>query len=440
MRAVSAPEKNDKESSHMNSMRQHRRRFAGAGATLAVAVLLAGCDLTVTNPGPVQDSFLNDEGAYPAVLQGVRRGHAMAYTRLALDAAMMSFEGVPGGLFDTQFKQGILTSDNSDGNWNGPQRARWLAEDAAGRVEEALGGSFASNEFAAELLVHAGFANRTLGSNHCTAVFDEGPASAHTDYFTRAEAHFTQAISVANAAGRADLADAAQMGRADVRMWLGDWSGANSDATGVATDATFQMFFDDLDIINGGNEIMFRQASLPWREWTVWSTFAESYYTASGDPRMSWRTNPADPITMVDNLTFFVSTKFTDMRDPHTLASGWEMLLIQAENILVNDAANFANAMTLINQVRTRNISDDTGLALAPVVAANVTEAWAALKEERRIELYVEGRRFGDLRRWGMQSAPGTQPMEDMTGRSSCFPVGITEVNTNPNNLTAVTS
>jgi hypothetical protein len=424
----------------MHSMRPHRRRFAGAGATLAVAVLLAGCDLTVTNPGPVQDAFLNDEGAYPAVLQGVKRGYEMAYTRLALDAAMMSFEGIPGGLFDTQFKQGILTSDNSDGNWNGPQRARWLAEDGARRLEEALGGEFASNEFAAELILHAGFTNRTLGANHCTAVFDNGPATAHTDYFTRAEAHFTQAISIANAAGRADLATAAQMGRADVRMWLGDWSGANSDATGVATDATFQMFFGDL-AFGDPNEIMFRQASLPWREWTVWNTFAEGYYTTSGDPRMAWRTNPDDPITMVDNLTFLVSTKFTEEEDPHTLATGWEMLLIQAENILVNDAANFANAMTLINEVHTRNISDVTSVALAPVVAANATEAWAALKEERRIELYLEGRRFGDLRRWGMQSAPGTQPMEDMTGRSSCFPVGITEVNTNtdPNGPTVVT-
>jgi hypothetical protein len=91
--------------------------------------------------------------------------------------------------------------------------------------------------------------------------------------------------------------------------------------------------------------------------------------------------------------------------------------------------------------VHTRNIGDVSGVALAPVVAANVTEAWAALKEERRIELYLEGRRFGDLRRWGVQSAPGTQPMEDMTGRSSCFPVGITEVNTNtdPNGPTVVT-
>ena len=129
---------------------------------IAVVVLLAGCDLTVTNPGPVQDEFLNDEGAYPAVLQGVRRGHAMAYTRLALDAAMMSFEGVPGGLFDTQFKQGILTSDNSNGNWNGPQRARWLAENGVERIREALGSSFTSSRSTTK--------SRTRGSRAITCL------------------------------------------------------------------------------------------------------------------------------------------------------------------------------------------------------------------------------------------------------------------------------
>ena len=149
----------------------------------------------------------------------------------------------------------------------------------------------------------------------------------------------------------------------------------------------------------------------------------------------------ASPFTLKcrETIRLLVQLKFTDFKDPHTLASGWEMLLIRAENILVNDPGNFANAMTLINEVRTRNVSDVTGVALVPVTASDLTEAWVALKQERRIELYMEGRRFGDLRRWDIAGAPGVTPMEDMTGRSSCFPVGITEINTNPNGLTPVT-
>lgn len=410
------------------------RRLAGAWALLPV---LAGCDLTVTNPGPVQDQFLNDEQAFPAVLQGARRINARAFTRLALDAAMVAREAVPGGLFDTQFKQGVLTSRNSDGNWNNVHEGRWVAEDGVRRLREVLGSDFASNRIAAELLVLAAYANRTLGQNMCIAVFDGGPEEPYMAHFDRAEAQFTEAISIAGAVGASALVDAAKAGRADVRMWKNDWAGAVSDAAAVPRDATFQLHYYDLDF-DDANELMFRQAGLPWREYTVWNTFAEDYYLETGDPRMAWRTNPADPVTMVDNLPFYVQLKFTEFTSPHTLSSGWEMLLIRAEEILVNDPARFQDAVALINEVRTRNASDLTDAPLEPVTASSVEDAWTALKQERRIELWLEGRRFADLRRWARDSRPGVTPMEDMAGRSGCFPVGITEVNTNPHGLREV--
>ena len=94
--------------------------------------------------------------------------------------------------------------------------------------------------------------------------------------------------------------------------------------------------------------------------------------------------------------------------------------------------------MELINEVRTSVVSDHTGEALAPATASNATEAWIALKQERRVELWFDNRRFSDLRRWDLQSSPGATPMEDMSGRSRCFPVGVTEVDTNSNPLNRV--
>lgn len=410
------------------------RAWIGAlrlGVVLVTLGGIAACDLTVTNPGPVQDEFLNDEGAFPAVLQGVRRLHALGYTRIALDGAMQSLEAIPGGLFDTEFKKGILTSDNSDDNWQNLQEARWVAEDGARRLKE-IGAD--SGPIYAELLIQAAYATRTLGHNMCTAVFDGGVAEDYMAYFDRAEQHFTEAIAVASGAGEDDLVSAAQAGRADVRMWKGDWGGAVSDAQGVADDFQFQLHYYDLDFPDS-NEMMFRQASLPWREYTIWSTFMEGYYEDTGDPRMAWRDNPADPITMVDNLPFYVQLKFTEFTSPHTLSSGWEMRLIEAEDILVNSPANFQDAVDLINQVRTRNISDLDDNPLPPLSAADVEEAWSLLKQERRIELWGENRRLGDLRRWSTANRPGPQPLEDVSGRSSCFPIGVTEVRTNTNSL-----
>jgi hypothetical protein len=420
----------------------HKIRLAGvsrrAVQVAAVAVLaLTGCDLEVTNPGPVQDEFLNDTQAFPSVLQGVRRAAALAYTRLAYDSGLTSFEGTPGGLVDSEFYNGKLTSENVDDHWERAQQARWMAEDGVRRLREALEGEFSSNDIAGRLLVLSGYANRTLGHNMCVAVIDGGPEMPSADFLTRAEEYFTEAISVGNASGASDIALAAQAGRADVRMWLGDWSGARSDAAGIPMDFVYQLHHYDLDDFPDPNEVYFRGASDPWREYTIWGTFAEGYYAETGDPRMAWNEIP-DAVTMVYNLPFYVQQKFTSKTSPHTLASGREMLLIQAEEILVNSPGNFQAAMDLINQLRTSVMSDHTGEALAPATAANVNEAWTALKQERRVELWFDNRRFADLRRWENEGRPGSTPMEDMSSRSRCFPVGVTEVDTNSNPLNRV--
>jgi len=78
------------------------------------------------------------------------------------------------------------------------------------------------------------------------------------------------------------------------------------------------------------------------------------------------------------------------------------------------------------------------------VSAANETEAWALLKRERGIELWLEGRRLGDLRRWSESGTPGAlDPLETPSGSVSdgshlvrqdlCFPIPPTEQDTNPN-------
>ena len=420
------------------NMRSHRRALASRPVRVGLlAALVAGCDLEVTNPGPVQDEFLDDAQAFPSLLQGVRRASALAYTRLALDGGMTSYEGTPGGLFGQEFIDGKLTSVNVNDHWSRAQQARWMAEDGVRRLRDALGGEFASNEIAGRLLVLSGYANRTLGHNMCIAVFDGGPEQPSTDYLTRAEGHFTEAITVGNASGASDIAMAAQAGRADVRMWLGDWSGATADATGIPENFVFQLHHYDLDDFPDPNEVYFRGASDPWREYTIWGTFAEGYYTETGDPRMAWVEVP-DGVTMVYNLPFYVQQKFTSKTAPHTLASGREMILIRAEEILVNNPGNFQAAMDLINQVRTTVVSDHTGEPLAPATASDANEAWTALKQERRVELWFDNRRFGDLRRWHDEGRPGPTPMEDMSSRSRCFPVGVSEVNTNSNPLNRV--
>jgi hypothetical protein len=75
------------------------------------------------------------------------------------------------------------------------------------------------------------------------------------------------------------------------------------------------------------------------------------------------------------------------------------MRLIEAEALL--RGGNVSGAVAKINEVRARH-----GLSAAS--AGNAAEGWVLLMRERGLELFLEGRRLGDVRRWAAdaQAAP----------------------------------
>ncbi|HKJ02382.1 MAG TPA: RagB/SusD family nutrient uptake outer membrane protein, partial [Longimicrobiales bacterium] len=101
--------------------------------------------------------------------------------------------------------------------------------------------------------------------------------------------------------------------------------------------------------------------------------------------------------------------------DDIPLAKGWEMRLIEAEALL--SAGKRTEAMAMINHVRSAfDVPDAT--------AATDDEAWTALKRERLITLWLEGRRLADLHRFNDAF---------LSGRDYCFPFSRGEINSNPN-------
>ena len=78
----------------------------------------------------------------------------------------------------------------------------------------------------------------------------------------------------------------------------------------------------------------------------------------------------------------------------------------------------------------------------APMATRPLTadDAWTLLKQERGVELWLEGRRLPDMRRWAATKTPGALNPQEVTGAASylegqatCFPVSQDEINTNPN-------
>lgn len=468
-------------------MRHGATTILTAVAAAAGLGLLAACDTSVTNPGPTADEFLNRPEAHKAIVVGARRGLADAIGSegpgggvVAYWGAAVTFEINPAGSTGSfgippRVQVGTLDEQEASFVWSSANRARFVAEDGIRRFNE-VG---AAPALLAEATLYAGYANRLLGENFCGAVLPTevdgklvaGDSTAHTDYFTRAEAHFTSTMTLATTAGRTDLANAAQAGRASVRAdlatyGLANWGDAASDAAAIANTFRFTVPYSSQDQ-NQFNYFFWSNGNSPYRAHTQWGTFAEAYFLANpNDTRMRWRyPTAAEPKTgdagvqkFIDLVTdgrapWYPQTKYAATNAAIALSSGWEMRLIEAEAALAGGNADAA--VGFMNQ-RRANLS-----LTAYNTGISVDSARSLLKLERQIELWLEARRLGDLRRWRLNNVPGATrdglyidqdmdpqkinefgPVETMTTpiplrtapeRSFCFPIGRAEKETNPN-------
>jgi hypothetical protein len=410
--------------------------------SVAAVLVLAACRFDVTNPGPVPDDVLNDPGAYPALVRGVQFNTSRAVSMDAYYSAVAAKEySTAGRIIDRKlplvFGQ-LSVDDVSPLAWNYSQAARWTAEDGVRRLRAALGTAFATNRFAGQLLMYAALTNRMMGENMCQAVIDGGPAQPYTVHLTRAEAYATEAIDVATAAADAATANAARAVRASLRLYLGKFAEAATDAAAVPSSFVLTAPFDQQiqNIIVESNDFAIGGT---FRAHTVWRTFFEDYYRTTGDLRVPWDSSTVNGKAREGEfrgIIWFYQLKYTTRGSPITLASGREMRLVEAEVAL--RSGDIPTAMGFINGLRTGLATKPGSPPLAPWTATTAQEAWDALKRERGIELWLEARTMGDLRRW---IADGTYPAmftigpeNDVANRVRlCLPITRGERQTNPN-------
>ena len=429
-------------------------------ACCAVLVLAAAaaCDTNVSNPGPVQDEFLagtNIYGGAAALVSGAGRGVASGMNWVGYTGAAVAREIHPAGStgsygITTRWQNGELAADDGDLNdhWDQTQRGRWLAEEAVRRLEAA--GPPPPNSAITvaryyDLLqlayLYAGFANRVLGENMCEAVFDGGPAQPGREYFVRAEEFFTKAIAVTGgtASVRTTQVNAAYAGRAQVRVFLDKWTEAVADAGQVPIGFNFTMPYYSLGEDAQRNRIFWssgnsRESGSAYRAHTEWNTWYYDYRQATNDPRVPIAITALvgdAAIECCGTVPFWPQAKHASSAAPIRLAGGREMRLIEAEALLRNNDAT--GGMASINQVR-------TAAGAGTITATDLTDAWRLLKRERGIELWLETRRLGDRRRWGLANTPGALDPLEVPGTAShlqrqdlCFPVSRAERETNPN-------
>ncbi len=418
----------------------------GRGCVLAAVAgfLLVGAGCDVTNPGPVQDEFLGLADSHSGLVKGSERRLAQAIKNLGYASALAAREIMPGGQTGNHghsplAQAGHFEDGSFGGHFNLAQQARFIAEEGLRRFDSP-DAEPATPENRAGAHLWAGYAYRVLGENYCEAVVDGGPLEPGRLYHELGEQHFTQALEIANAQGLTTIRNAALAGRAQMRMWLEDWTGAASDARQVPEAFQFFVTLDDGDPLTR-NRIYFASVGAPYAAFTMWSTYYEDYYLETRDPRVAWTEGPFEfanaSLQGFGQVPYTVQLKYTSGSDDIRLSSGREMRLIEAEALL--ESGDWEGAMELVNHVRT---TTDSPSPLEPWPANSLEEAGTRLKRERAIELFLEGRTMGDHRRWQANGTPGDLELPDFESLSQlfrdnprhlCFDIPDSERERNPN-------
>jgi len=423
-------------------MTNFNKRAAGVALGGLVAVV-ASCDFDVTNPGPVQEQFLAEPAAQPALVAGMGRALAQGMNWLAYTSAAVSREIHPSGSTGSfgitqEWQRGELNFDEVDTHWEQAQRARWLAENGIQIITES---GESEPGLLAQANLWAGYANRTLGEFMCEAVIDGGSKLPSTEFLNRAEANFTAALGAADP----DVAMAAMAGRAAVRAQLGDWSGALADAASVPDDFSYMLPYYDTEGDDTRNRLQFASAAEPYKAHSAWNTWYQDYGLSdnnpAGDARMPYTVTDetGDAATVCcGQVDWWPQTKYADSGADIELSSGVEMRLLEAENLLMT--GDWSGAMVIVNALR-------AAAGVADAVATTEAEAWSAFMREHGIEMWLEGRRLPAFRRWTDNGVDMTlrDALEQIspngeTGDGShlirqdlCFPVSESEIDTNTN-------
>lgn len=422
----------------------HRRRRDGVprGVTpwwrscvLLLLVIPVACDglLDAEFPTQVPGSLLDNPAMAGIMVLGVQNDFECAYSNYVAGSGLFTdelyassdyngYNQIDGRTLGPGYGNTTDCVDDTGFALHRPiHTARFTADQAARRLK-----GFTDAEVPQRLLLlatslaYGGYAVAILGEGYCRAVIeDEGPALDPPDVFRGAEARFTQAIHYAERAGNNRILNLARVGRARVRLNLGDLEGAEQDARrvpeGFRVDATYAL--TNVLRENQLSVAMFRSADV-----SVEPGFWYLKVDGVADPRVALthlgRAGPdgRTPLVTVD--------RHARADSPIRLASWVEAQLILAE------VERDGRAVERINRLRTLH-----GLPhFVPSEPLDPAAILVQVLEERRRELFLQGHRLNDKRRHGPPFRQGTNHKGTLTyGDRTCFPLPLRESTNNPN-------
>lgn len=398
-----------------------RNRLAGAALFAASFLVLSGCSLDeileVHVPGKVLAEALENAALADVLTTGVIAEVECSWNQYVAGSAHHSDEYVPtsGNLTMRNWGQRkIYASDagysqGTCGGWGYPMftplhTARFQAEDVASRLS-----GFPAEDvpnlaaLQATAATWGAFPLVAMGEGFCSMAIDGGPELTPAQVQDEADQRFSNAISLAQAAGDATLAMQGQLGRARVRIAKGDYAGAMADAgqipDGFIIDVTrdaaesrrYNYYFERLNAPTG-----FRAHGSVADNYQTLTIGADGMPT-DGDGVPDTRVNvKTDGTQAADFATvLYYHDKYNSRSDPLPLVHWHEARMFEAEAMAMQGDVD--GALGKINGLR-----EAAGL---PTVTASVGagEIMDLVKEERRRQLFVlGGHRLHDMLRFNI--------------------------------------
>jgi hypothetical protein len=401
------------------------RRALGA---LAVAVACAGCDglLDVDLPGETPTEALDDPG-YAALLVVSAQGQfENALSTYTFNAGHIAGELIGGqsALGDIPFQRRDVRSLDTQGNtlYEQLSRARFQADQAYTRITGWTDAQVSGRtQLLGQAALWAGYAYTYFAEGYCRGAFDLGPPKTPTEMFQLAKDRFTKAITHATAANDAATLNSALVGRARVQLALNENAAALADARLVPTTFTRAVSRSASSAENGVRRNQIARRNYNDKSVSIDPKYWNTTYNGVADPRVRL----VDPRTLTaDGLTPLMQ----QTKHP-TEATGIRFASYTEARLIIAEVEGGQSAVTHINALHTA----------AGLPAFNSTDATAIknqIIEERRREFFLEGRRLGDLRRYGgfEQWTYGKNPYVGYEyGQTKCFPLPDSEVSGNPN-------
>lgn len=396
-----------------------RDRLVGAALFAASSLVLSGCSLDeileVHVPGKVLEEALDNASLADVLTTGVVAEVECSWNQYVAGSAHHSDEYVPtsGNLTMRNWGQRkIYASDagyaqGTCGGWGYPMftplhTARFQAEDVASRLS-----AFPAEEvrnlaaLQATAATWGAFPLVAMGEGFCSMAIDGGPELTPAQVQSEAEQRFGNAISLAQAAGDATMTMQGQLGRARVRIAMGDYAGALADAgqipdgfiVNVTRDAAesrrYNYYFERLNAPTG-----FRAHGSVADNYQNLTIGADGMPT-DGDGVPDVRVNvKTDGTQAADFATvLYYHDKYNSRGDPLPLVHWHEARMYEAEALAMQGDVD--GALARINGLR-----EAAGL---PTVTASVGagEIMDLVKEERRRQLFVlGGHRLHDMLRF----------------------------------------